>query len=317
MFIVKYLRLVEIQTKVASVIPFILGTLYAIFRFGDFDFLHFALMFISLLSFDMATTAINNYYDYMKAKRKHGYGYEVHNAIVQYHMNPRGVAAIIAVLLVLAIGAGLWLFMETGWLLLLLGGLSFAVGILYSFGPLAISRMPLGEIFSGLFMGFVIPFVSVYIHAQDKLASLDLDLQRLTVTLHVDLLETLLILLISIPAILGIANIMLANNICDVEDDIENRRYTLPVYIGRPRAIRLFGWLYYVSYIDLIVLIVLKVPFLLVILALATLIPVRKNLIKFADHPVKQFTFKLAVQNFVLISAGRIVILALALLFML
>lgn len=317
MFIIKYMKLIEIQTKVASIIPFILGTLYAVYRFGDFEPLHFVLMLISLLSFDIATTVINNYYDYMKARRKHGYGYEVHNAIVQYNMNPRGVAAFIIVLLILAVGAGLWLFMETGWLLLLLGGLSFAVGILYSFGPLAISRMPLGEIFSGLFMGFVIPFVAVYIHAQDKLASLELDLVNLTATLHVDILETLLILLISIPAIFGIANIMLANNICDIEDDIENRRYTLPVYIGRPRAIQLFRWLYYISYIDLIVLIFLKVPVLLVILALATLIPVRSNLVKFAAHPVKQFTFKLAVQNFVLISIARIVILALALLFML
>lgn len=315
MVIAKYLKLVEIQTKVASMIPFILGTLYAIYRYQQFEVLHFVLMFISLLSFDMATTAINNYYDYRKALRKHGYGYEVHNAIVQYDMNPRGVAAIIIVLLVLAIGSGILLFLETGWLLLLLGGLSFAVGILYSFGPLAISRMPLGEIFSGLFMGFIIPFVSVYIHALDKLASLDFNIERFTVTLHVDLLEALLVLLISIPAVFGIANIMLANNICDIEDDIDNKRYTLPVYIGRARAIQLFRWLYYASYLDLVVLLMLKVPVILLVLALVTLIPVRKNMNKFAENPVKQFTFKLAVQNFILISSGRIAILALAVLF--
>ncbi|AZK45780.1 1,4-dihydroxy-2-naphthoate polyprenyltransferase [Paenibacillus lentus] len=314
MAIKKFLKLVEIQTKVASMIPFIFGTVYALFRFEQFNAYHFMLMLISLLSFDMATTAINNYYDYRKAVKKHGYGYEIHNAIVQYNIRPAVVVAIIAILLTLAIGAGIVLFLEVGLLLLLLGGLSFAVGILYSFGPIPISRMPLGEIFSGLFMGFVIIFISAYIHVGDRFASLTL--AGGVVTLQIQLVEVILVFLISIPAILGIANIMLANNICDMEDDIENRRYTLPVYIGRSKAIVLFKILYYAAYLDLIVLYALRVHPIIVALVLLTLLPVRKNVKRFADQPTKQFTFGLAVQNFIMTNAARIIALGVAVLMM-
>ncbi|MHB1393257.1 MAG: hypothetical protein ACYCYE_09305 [Clostridia bacterium] len=79
-------HIVEIQTKVASVIPFVLGTLYSIYRFGRFNLRNFIILFIALISFDMVTTAINNYYDYKKAHKTHGYGYESHNAIVSYKL---------------------------------------------------------------------------------------------------------------------------------------------------------------------------------------------------------------------------------------
>ncbi|MNO16701.1 1,4-dihydroxy-2-naphthoate octaprenyltransferase [compost metagenome] len=310
MILTRFLHLVEIRTKAASMIPFLLGTIYATFRFHEFQGYHFALMLLSLLSFDMATTAINNYYDYARAKKKEGYGYEVHNAIVSYKMKPGNVLAIIFTLLAIAIAAGIVLVMETNLLVLLIGGLSFAVGILYSFGPIPISRMPLGEIFSGLFMGFVIIFISAYIHVEEKLASLTL--QGGTVLLEVQLIEVLLIFLISIPAILGISNIMLANNICDVEDDIENKRYTLPVYIGRPNALILFKLLYYAAYLDLIVLLFMKVHPILLLLVLLTIIPVRKNIKKFTEKPTKQFTFSLSVKNFMLTNVARIAVLIIA-----
>lgn len=309
----KFLRLVEIQTKAASLIPLLMGTLYAVYRFHTFQPVHFALMLLSLLTFDMTTTAINNYYDYKKAARKHGYGYETHNPIVKYGMNPRAVLALIILMFLIAVAAGIMLFLQTGWLLLLLGGLSFAVGILYSFGPIPISRMPLGEIFSGLFMGFVIIFVSAYVHAGDKLASLTLE--GGAVSLQIQLLEVLLIFLISIPAIFGIANIMLANNICDMEEDIENKRYTLPIYIGKPAALLLFRMLYYAAYADLIILAFLGVHPLILVIVLATVIPVHRNIRQFSQQPTKQFTFRLAVKNFILTNMARIVALGMAVIF--
>lgn len=310
----KFFELVELRTKVASIIPFFIGTVYAVFRFQEFHVYNFGLMLLSLLSFDMATTAINNYYDYHKAVKTKGYGYEVHNAIVKHKMHPSRVLSLIIALLLIAIGAGILLVLQSGLLVLLLGGLSFAVGILYSFGPIPISRMPLGEIFSGLFMGFVIIFVSTYIHVGDALASLTL--QGGVISLNVQLLEVVLIFLISIPAILCIANIMLANNICDMDEDIENKRYTLPIYIGKSNALLLFKLMYYASYADLIVLYFLGVNPLLLLLILCTVIPVHKNVVRFAEQPIKRLTFSLAVKNFVLSNVVRIVALGIAVLLM-
>lgn len=307
-----FLKFVEIQTKVASMIPFFMGTLYALYRFDDFYVLRALLMFLSLLSFDMATTAINNYYDFKKASKKHGYGYETHNAIVHHKLKESVVVTTIATLLLLAAGGGIALVTQTGLLVFLLGGLSFLIGILYSFGPIPISRMPLGELFSGLFMGFVIIFISAYIHTDDSVVTLLI--QQGWVQLHINIVEVLYLFWFSVPAILGIAGIMLANNICDIEDDVENRRYTLPVYIGKKNAILLFNLLYYVSFIDLIVLLLLGVNVLLVLLLLLTLIPLRKNMAVFAKNQDKATTFILSVKNFVLMNVARILVLGIAIL---
>lgn len=299
-------------------IPFALGTVYALYRFETFNLYHFILMLVSLLSFDMATTAINNYIDYRKAVKTHGYGYEVHNAIVQHKLKERTVLTTIYLLILIAIVTGFILFLNTNILILLLGGLSFLIGILYSFGPIPISRMPLGELFSGLFMGFVIIFITVYVQVpQDQLIAINLHqlLNQGIVSVQLNLLEILLVFMISIPAILGIANIMLANNTCDIEDDIENKRYTLPVYIGRPASLRLFRYVYYVSYLDVIVLLILGVNPLLILLILATFIPVLKNIRLFSANPSKQHTFHLAVKNFILTNCARILVLGIAVLF--
>ncbi|WP_342437514.1 1,4-dihydroxy-2-naphthoate polyprenyltransferase [Paenibacillus sp. FSL L8-0436] len=305
-----FLRFVELPTKVASVIPFLLGSLYALYRFEDFYLLRFALMFVSLLSFDMATTAINNYYDFKKAAKTHGYGYETHNAIVHYKLKESTVVATIIILLVLAVGGGIALVSQTGLIIFLLGGLSFLIGILYSFGPIPISRMPLGELFSGLFMGFVIIFISAYIHSEQSVVTLLF--REGWIDLHINFVEVLYLFWFSVPAILGIAGIMLANNICDIEDDMENRRYTLPVYIGRSNALLLFKLLYYVSFLDLIVLLLLGIHPVLVVLLLLTLIPLRRNIALFYEKQEKATTFILAVKNFVLMSMARVIVLGLA-----
>lgn len=310
----QFLRLVEIQTKVASMIPFFIGTLYALYRFHEFRLVPFLLMFASLLSFDMATTAINNYIDYKKAIKTHGYGYEVHNAIVSYGLKESRVVGVIVTLLVTAISSGVALVLQTDILILGLGGLSFLVGFLYSLGPIAISRMPLGELFSGLFMGFVIIFISTYIHVdKEQLVSLAIDFRM--AHLDINLIEVLLVFAISIPAVLSIANIMLANNICDIEDDLANKRYTLPVYIGKPSALLLFQWLYVAAYLDVIVLFAIGVHPVLLLLIVATFIPVRRNMKKFVTKQTKEHTFVLAVKNFILMNAARILVLGLAILF--
>ncbi|MCG7408219.1 1,4-dihydroxy-2-naphthoate polyprenyltransferase [Paenibacillus sp. ACRRX] len=309
----RFMQLVEIKTKAASMIPFAIGSLYAVYRFHEFQWLHFVLMFVSLLSFDMATTAINNYIDYKKAVKTQGYGYEEHNAIVKYGIKEWTVVGIIFILLGTAGVAGFILFLHTNLVVLLLGGLSFLVGILYSFGPIPISRMPLGEIFSGLFMGFVIIFISTYVHVgQGQLVSLLYD----NGLLHVDIniLEVLLVFFISSPAIMGIANIMLANNISDMEDDIENRRYTLPVYIGKLNALRLFRYAYWAAYLDLIVLWALGVHPAILLLVLLTYIPINRNIKLFEAKQTKKDTFILSVRNFMITNVARIAALGAAIL---
>ncbi|MGO1370741.1 MAG: 1,4-dihydroxy-2-naphthoate polyprenyltransferase [Senegalia sp. (in: firmicutes)] len=314
MNIKSFFKLVEIQTKVASVIPFSLGTIYTIYRYNNFEFINFLLMLISLISFDMSTTAINNYIDYKKAIKKEGFGYEEHNAIVNYNMKEKTVIFTIFVLLFIAIIAGLNLYLNTNYIVLIIGIISFSVGVLYSFGPIPISRMPLGEIFSGAFMGFVIPFLSIYIHRFNK-GLIDMNINLPQISIELNIVEIIVLFLISLPTFIAISNLMLSNNICDIEDDIENKRYTLPIYIGKSNSLKLYKYLYYIIYIDIILAIILKILPITSILVLFTFIPIKKNINIFSKKQSKKETFALAVKNFIIINITYILTILLAILF--
>lgn len=312
MTIKSFLKYVEIQTKVASVIPFTLGSVFVLYRYGSFNALNFIIMFISLITFDMTTTAINNYIDFKKAYKKEGYGYEFHNAIVRDGIKEKTAAAIIYVLLSIAVIFGVLLTIRTSVVVLLIGALSFAVGIFYTFGPLPISRMPLGEAFSGFFMGFIIMFLAIFIHVENK-TLVFLTYMNSVLSFNVNIKEVFYLFLLSVPAVGGIANIMLANNICDLEDDIANKRFTLPYYIGKKNALKLFAALYYIGFIDIIILVLLKIDPIWSLLALITFILVFKNIKIFQANPSKRETFVLAVKNLVIMNAVHILTIILGL----
>lgn len=60
------------------------------------------------------------------------------------------------------------------------------------------------------------------------------------------------IFLISFPNTLWIANLMLANNICDLEEDEKNNRFTLVHYLGKPRALYLFVGMNIVAFLAIL-----------------------------------------------------------------
>jgi len=306
-----FFELVEIRTKVASVVPFLIGTLYAVYRFDRFKPANFVIMFISLITFDMATTAINNYYDWKKARKTRGYNYESHNAIVSCGLKESSVVGLICTLLTTAAVFGVLLFLRTSPVILLLGAVSFCIGVLYSFGPVPISRTPLGEIFSGFFMGFIIVFISIYIHTYDT-NIISLTWAGWSLGISMNLAELADILLLSVPTVNGIANIMLANNICDIEDDIENRRYTLPVYIGRERALQVFKALYYICFADILLLVLLEITPVTTAVTLFTLIPINRNIKSFCAKQTKKDTFVLSVKNFLIMNVAQLLAIVVA-----
>lgn len=306
-----FLKLVEIQTKVASVIPFTMGTLYALAVYGieGFSVVAALTMLGSLLCIDMATTALNNYMDFKRAKRRHGYGYEVHNAVVRFNMSEGMVVGIILGLIGVGSLLGILLVLQTNWLILALGAVSFAVGVLYSFGPLPISRTALGELFSGGFMGVLIPVIAVMIHLPDN-SFLQVVIDNGWLTLQVRWLELLKLLLATMPLFAAIANIMLANNLSDQEEDMDNHRFTLPITIGTGPALFVFEQLYYFGYLSLLVLISLGgLPWWFLAYGL-TLPLVMKHIKYFKVKQVKGETFVFAVKSFALQGVSYCLLLA-------
>lgn len=314
MTISSFLQLVELRTKVASVIPYLFGTFYTLYAFDTFRPKNALLMFLSMIIFDMTTTAINNYIDYKKAIKKDGYGYEVHNAITFHGLNIKTVRYLIYGMLFISALLGIILALNTDIVVLLLGILCFAIGVLYTFGPLPISRTPFGEVFSGITMGLVLTFISIYIHIFDQnIISFSFASNTFLMTFN---FKTLLSIgLVCMPLITCIANIMLANNICDMEEDFPNRRFTLPIYIGKEKALILWKYLYYFAYIAIFAGILLKVLPLVSAFTFITLIPVMKNIRLFEAKQFKGETFIYAIKNFMILNLTYILTMALALFF--
>ena len=297
-----FLSLVEIRTKVASMLPLMIGTLYGVHRFKSFNPLNFIFFFISLIFIDMATTALNHFYDFKNAKKESGYNYDIHNPVKNYSLSNKTVIMTITILLITAIISGLILYLRTNLLILLIGGLSFFVGVTYSFGPVPISRTPFGELLSGFFMGFFIYFIATQIHLPASQKIINLTYQNYNLLFEINIIELIYIFLAALPLILSIANIMLANNISDIKDDKENDRYTLPIYIGKNKSLFLFKLLYYIIYIDFIFLIVLNIVPLYLLIIIVSLIPVRKNIETFMEKQTKKDTFNTCIENFLWIN---------------
>lgn len=308
------LKLAEIQTKLASQLPLLLGTVYTLWRYNDFNLLNFVFMFLSLLSFDMATTVTNNYIDYKKAIKTSGYGYEEHNAMVRDKLSETTALLFLVSLLVIAVTFGIVLWLNTSIVVLLLGILSFGIGIIYSYGPVPISRTPFGELFSGGTMGFVIPFLAVFIHVY-SLDVFDVHFSNGLFALSINLDFIISIFFLSIAPMLTIANIMLANNLCDMEEDIINRRYTLPIYIGKEKALKVYKHLYYIIYIGVTIGCMLEKLPILCLLLFSTLPMVSKGITAFHQEQKKATTFAIAIKNLVLINGTLIAALLLAIVF--
>ena len=91
---------------------------------------HFT-VFIGMLVFDLATTAINNYMDYEKAHSEI-YKYE-ENVIGRTGISPKLVRNMILGMIAFVLVIGILLTLRTGWLLLLMGMICCFIGIFYTF----------------------------------------------------------------------------------------------------------------------------------------------------------------------------------------
>ncbi|HFR3765564.1 TPA: 1,4-dihydroxy-2-naphthoate polyprenyltransferase [Streptococcus suis] len=306
-----FLEFVELKTKLASVFPMTIGILWAFYRYQTFNWLNTLLFVLAVLSFDMCTTAINNSMDFHKAKDE-VYRQES-NVIGKFALDFKQMIGIVLGLLVFSSLVSLILVWQTSWLLLPMGAVCFLIGIFYTFGPIPLSRMPLGEVFSGVTMGLGIFLLAVFIQAPDSLLLARLDGQWLS--LQVDWIKVLEILFMSLPLVTLIANIMLANNTCDLEEDIRNHRYTLVYYIGKKYALQLYFTLASLPW--LLWLIYCLTGFLPIwaLLGLLGIIPAYKSLKRFLKKQVKGETFIEAVKSFVLFAAIYVLFLVVAIIF--
>lgn len=298
-----FFKFVEIQTKVASFFPFLIGTLFAVYMNLSIDIPNLLLMFFSLLMIDLSTTGLNHYMDYRRAVLRSGYHYQVHNPLGKGDFSEKSAKNALIIMLSLGAIFGIVLVLRTDLWVLFFGAMAFFIGVVYSFGPVPISRTILGELMSGLFMGGLIPLLSFYIHAY-TVNPLELSYQGGTLNFSVDIELLLPLLILTLPLVALIAGIMLANNTCDRDEDFINKRYTLPVTMGLDKSLMLYKILVGLSYLSIAFGIGFDILPIACALVFVTMPTVTKQTGAFTSRPDKGETFINAVKNFVFVSGS-------------
>ena len=306
------IELVELRTKIASVIPFIVGLLYSIWTFGNFNVVNMGLFFVGMLCFDMATTVMNNLMDYIKAKNE--IYRQKENIIGTSSLTVKQAEMIFGSLVGVATIIGIILVLRTNIILLFVGALCFIIGIFYTFGSIPISRMPLGEVLSGVTMGFGIFWIVIFLNSPEaSFAWMGLEEGMLVVRLAI--LDHFKVALLSLPLVCTIANIMLSNNLCDLETDITNDRYTLVYYIGKLTALKLYQGLYLIGFVAMVLAVVFRIAPILMLGTLLVGVPVYKNIQLFMQKQEKRTTFALAIKNMLMIHVVQMVLLVISVIF--
>ncbi len=296
----KFLKFVEIQTKITSVYAFANTLMFILVSGKSINYPMIILFCAAAFIFDLTTTAINNYIDskdypeMLPIKRNH---------------------ALIAIISMLTISTllGLFLAYKTGIVVLLIGALCFLLGIFYTFGPLPISRIPLGEVFSGVAYGMLIPFLMLYINNPSDYVQLNLSGDYIDIRIVISSFVSFL--LFSLINTFTTSNIMLANNTCDLEKDVAVGRHTLVFYIGRKAAVCLYAVLYYLCYVALIVMVAASIIPPIALFMLISLPLVTKNIKLFVNRQVKEETFITSIRNFIIINSFYFISLTLSLIY--
>lgn len=220
------------RTLVAALGPTILGAAFSYYAFGaalgtGLAIFHTILIFLAVVTAQIVANLWNEYKDFKSGLDA---GQKVGNAgsITRGAITPELIVTMIKVLMVVPIIIGLYLSATITWYYIPAGFLCILISFLYSGGPKPISRTPFGEISSGIAMGFAIVLITGYAWTRDL---------------------SLALLIPAIPSTLLVGSIMLTNNIRDIRNDESHGRRTLPIVLGRERALSLMSVTYLFNFI--------------------------------------------------------------------
>ncbi|KST94599.1 putative prenyltransferase contains 14-dihydroxy-2-naphthoate octaprenyltransferase domain [Lactococcus lactis subsp. lactis] len=307
-----FFNFTRIQTLPAALLSPIAGCLFAFWYFGSFHFWPTLLFFIGLASINLFVSAWNNLMDYQKALDPE---YKKWNIIVAKSINPKLALNICLALLAIDVLVGLIVLSLINLAILPIGGLCFLIAIFYTYGPFAFSRFPLGEILAGLCEGFFGFFLAVYINSYDKgYFFINFD-RNWFMTWTWDFKILLPILLVGLMCFVQNFNIMFSDNICDLEQDVRNERYTLPYYLKIPLSLKVFTGLYLFAGLCILIAIALGILPIWSLLMSIIALKVIPNIKKFRAKQSKSETFHLQIDNLMLFNASLALTLLLGIIF--
>jgi len=214
------LQLAAPHTWIASIGPVIFGILFCKLEKYPLSFEKSILLILACILMQSSVNTLNDYVDFIKGNDSEKDYVEESDAVLIYNSVPPKQVLILGIIyLVLGAMLGIVACRESGFLPLVIGSIGGIIIFLYSGGPYPISYLPIGELVSGFVMGILIPLGVVAV-SDGKL--------------HKE------IFLYVLPLMIGIGLIMMTNNGCDIEKDLEAKRWTLAVLLGRKNTRNLY-----------------------------------------------------------------------------
>ena len=255
------------RTLAAALGPTILGAAFSYYTFGALHgtglaIFHTILIFLAVVSAQIIANLWNELKDFKSGLDA---GQKIGNAgsLTRGAVTPKLISTMIKVLMIVPIIIGLYLSATITWWYIPAGIICILISFLYSGGPKPISRTPFGEISSGIAMGFAIVLITGFTWTREL---------------------SLAFLIPALPATLLVGSIMLTNNIRDIRNDEKHGRRTLPIVLGRDRAISLMSITYIFNFFWICAWIYLKVLPISALLALLAIIPAFKTIKTFYTH---------------------------------
>ena len=255
------------RTLAAALGPTILGAAFSYYTFGALHgtglaIFHTILIFLAVVSAQIIANLWNELKDFKSGLDA---GQKIGNAgsLTRGAVTPKLISTMIKVLMIVPIIIGLYLSATITWWYIPAGIICILISFLYSGGPKPISRTPFGEISSGIAMGFAIVLITGFAWTREL---------------------SLAFLIPALPATLLVGSIMLTNNIRDIRNDEKHGRRTLPIVLGRDRAISLMSITYIFNFFWIGAWIYLKVLPIPALLALLAIIAAFKTIKTFYTH---------------------------------
>ena len=224
------------HTLTATFAPVILGTVMAAAD-TSIDWLMFIALMLACLCLQIATNLFNEYYDFKRGLDTAD-SVGIGGGIVRHGLKPKNVLAVALILYVVAAIIGVYICANSSWVLVLIGLFGMAVGYLYTGGPLPIAYTPFGELFSGVCMGAGFVLIAYFVQTGDVTATA---------------------IYISVPTAILVGAINMSNNIRDIEEDIIGGRKTLPILLGRDKAITGLAAAFTLAYVWIAALIIFDI----------------------------------------------------------
>ncbi|MER2041483.1 prenyltransferase [Desemzia incerta] len=278
----QYILLAQMESTTTSFFPAFIGILYAWYNYDTFHLGFSLLGLLTAILFHLAVNIRDNYLDYYIADNKNADSAQ-EMVVGKENIPLKNVRLAYWISGIVALVIGLYLVLQTSLFLFYIGFGGMLIGALYTMGPVPINSTPYGEFFVGLAMGFGIFTAMVYLNAYD--------------VIQLDWITMVQLIIASIPTSITVMSVSLANNICDLEEDIEDNRFTLPYHIGVDKSLVVFKYFYYAAYIAIILSLLFGTFPRLVALSLLTFPYVLKNIRIFMKEQDKKTTFITTIIN--------------------